>query len=121
MDPNSPHLRSSILQDEGKELVRSGFNDQSYPQFRHDELWNRTHAPIYPMYMSGGGYVVSDDVLQKLFIVLDIAGTEVIERGPEDSGTVTTRRLRSSCSLACHRTDHSLVCILFVEVCSIET
>ncbi len=29
---------------------------------------------------------MSDDVLRALFILLDIAGTEVVSRGPEDGG-----------------------------------
>lgn len=87
---------------EGNNLVRTGINDQKYPQYRHDELWQRTGMPTYPRFMNGGGYVVSDDVLYALFNLLEYAGTEVLDRGPEDAGlgfyfaTMNLRRINST-------------------------
>lgn len=69
-------------------VIRHG-DDPDFPEFRHEELWERTSVPTYPRFMVGGGYVVSDDVIQALLGILTFAGTEVLTRGPEDVSHAT--------------------------------
>lgn len=65
--------------------VRHGSVTTGHPEFLHDTFWQQTGLRVYPAFMAGGGYVVSQDVASLVMRAVKASQTDIFAAGPEDA------------------------------------